>query len=130
MSDIHQFDPSRRTHWRSDDDLERIDKNLPWNRKRLKWGALILAFIGAGALTQFGIWEYQRIKARKAVLLTIPTDKKWRSCAEVRAAGVAPLFVDDPGYTNFLDADGDGVACEPFLGNDVRGMRWSLWRRL
>ena len=35
-------------------------------------------------------------------------------CAEARAAGVAPLYVGDPGYRKGLDADGDGIACEPY----------------
>ena len=36
----------------------------------------------------------------------------YRSCAEARAAGAAPLRVGDPGYGRHLDRDGDGVACE------------------
>lgn len=34
-------------------------------------------------------------------------------CADARAAGVAPLYRGDPGYRPQLDADSDGVACEP-----------------
>ncbi|MGW4482085.1 excalibur calcium-binding domain-containing protein [Rhodococcus triatomae] len=34
------------------------------------------------------------------------------SCADVRAAGAAPLYTGDPGYSRKLDRDGDGVACE------------------
>ena len=37
-------------------------------------------------------------------------------CAEARAAGAAPLRVGEPGYRSELDADGDGVACEPYRG--------------
>jgi hypothetical protein len=36
----------------------------------------------------------------------------YRDCAEVRAAGQAPLYRGDPGYTPELDRNGDGVACE------------------
>ncbi|WP_324193686.1 excalibur calcium-binding domain-containing protein [Nocardia otitidiscaviarum] len=36
----------------------------------------------------------------------------YRSCAEARAAGAAPLHRGDPGYRSGLDRDGDGVACE------------------
>ena len=36
----------------------------------------------------------------------------YRSCAEVRAAGAAPLRSDEPGYSRKLDRDGDGIACE------------------
>ncbi|HWD83685.1 MAG TPA: excalibur calcium-binding domain-containing protein [Kribbella sp.] len=36
----------------------------------------------------------------------------YKNCAEVRAAGKAPLYRGDPGYTPELDRNGDGVACE------------------
>lgn len=126
---VHRFDKSRRTHWRSDDDLKRIHANLPWNKKKpVRWGIALLALLGAAALTQLVIWEYQKIEARKLALSAIPQGKVWRSCGEVRAAGVAPLFKADPGYNSFLDADGDGVACEPYIGNSLRSLRWKLWQ--
>ena len=34
------------------------------------------------------------------------------NCAAAKAAGAAPLFRGDPGYSGKLDRDGDGVACE------------------
>ncbi|MFV8518957.1 excalibur calcium-binding domain-containing protein [Bacillus sp. SBS7] len=36
----------------------------------------------------------------------------YKNCAAVRAAGKAPLYKDQPGYSRKLDKDGDGVACE------------------
>ncbi|HEX2760329.1 MAG TPA: excalibur calcium-binding domain-containing protein [Rhizomicrobium sp.] len=36
------------------------------------------------------------------------------NCAAARAAGAAPLRFGEPGYRPPLDADGDGVACEPY----------------
>lgn len=36
----------------------------------------------------------------------------YHNCAEVRAAGKAPLHRGDPGYSRRLDKNGDGVACE------------------
>jgi hypothetical protein len=36
----------------------------------------------------------------------------WRTCAQARAAGAAPLSDDDIGYRPGLDPDGDGMACE------------------
>ncbi|WP_327635633.1 excalibur calcium-binding domain-containing protein [Kribbella sp. NBC_00482] len=36
----------------------------------------------------------------------------FRSCAEARAAGKAPLRRGDPGYSTALDRNGDGVACD------------------
>ncbi|MES2043690.1 MAG: excalibur calcium-binding domain-containing protein [Pseudomonadota bacterium] len=34
-------------------------------------------------------------------------------CAVARAVGAAPIHRGSPGYREELDADGDGVACEP-----------------
>lgn len=36
----------------------------------------------------------------------------YANCAAVRAAGKAPLYRGDPGYSAKLDRDGDGVACQ------------------
>lgn len=36
----------------------------------------------------------------------------YRTCADARAAGAAPLRKGDPGYGSHLDRDGDGIACE------------------
>ncbi|WP_370034215.1 excalibur calcium-binding domain-containing protein [Qipengyuania mesophila] len=40
----------------------------------------------------------------------------YRNCSAARAAGAAPLYRGQPGYRPQLDADGDGVACEPYQG--------------
>lgn len=37
------------------------------------------------------------------------------NCASARAAGAAPLTVVEPGYREGLDADRDGIACEPYF---------------
>lgn len=41
-----------------------------------------------------------------------PSTTYYGSCADVRAAGAAPLHRGDPGYSRKLDRDGDGIACE------------------
>lgn len=38
----------------------------------------------------------------------------YRNCDAARAAGVAPLHRGEPGYREPMDADSDGVACEPY----------------
>jgi hypothetical protein len=38
-------------------------------------------------------------------------------CAAARAAGNAPIFRGQAGYRSELDADGDGMACEPYRGS-------------
>ncbi len=36
----------------------------------------------------------------------------YASCEEARAAGDAPMYRGEPGYSPDLDGDGDGIACE------------------
>lgn len=41
-----------------------------------------------------------------------PFAQAYPNCAAARAAGAAPLYRGQPGYSSKLDRDGDGVACE------------------
>nr|WP_205570476.1 excalibur calcium-binding domain-containing protein [Corynebacterium lactis] len=41
-----------------------------------------------------------------------PESVYFGSCADAKAAGAAPLYAGNPGYSSKLDRDGDGVACE------------------
>ncbi|OPC77714.1 hypothetical protein B4N89_36070 [Embleya scabrispora] len=41
-----------------------------------------------------------------------PAAVSYRNCAQVKAAGAAPIHRGDPGYGPHLDKDGDGTACE------------------
>ena len=36
----------------------------------------------------------------------------FKSCADARSAGAAPVRIGQPGYRSELDRDGDGVACD------------------
>lgn len=38
------------------------------------------------------------------------------NCAAARAAGMAPIYRGSRGYRAPLDADADGIACEPYRG--------------
>jgi hypothetical protein len=40
------------------------------------------------------------------------SDVVYDDCADVIAAGAAPITIGDPGYVPSFDEDGDGVACE------------------
>lgn len=40
----------------------------------------------------------------------------WRRCDDARAVGTAPIYRGEPGYRERLDADDDGIACEPYRG--------------
>lgn len=63
------------------------------------------AFIGAGsivALDGSSPKEVHRIAASYA------------NCREAIQAGAAPIYRGQPGYGAHLDADNDGIACEPY----------------
>jgi hypothetical protein len=48
----------------------------------------------------------------RPALAAASSGASFRSCAEARAAGAAPLRTGQPGYSTRLDRDRDGVACE------------------
>ncbi|WP_411375708.1 DUF1524 domain-containing protein [Arthrobacter sp. MPF02] len=50
--------------------------------------------------------------APAAVAPVTPAGVYYANCAEVVAAGAAPLYAGSAGYRSGLDGDGDGVACE------------------
>ncbi|WP_427015956.1 GmrSD restriction endonuclease domain-containing protein [Pseudarthrobacter sp. P1] len=41
-----------------------------------------------------------------------PAAVSYANCTAARAAGAAPIYAGQPGYSSKLDRDGDGVACE------------------
>jgi hypothetical protein len=43
---------------------------------------------------------------------TRPATQPYANCAAARAAGAAPLHRGDPGWSDSMDGDGDGTACE------------------
>lgn len=53
-----------------------------------------------------------RKRAVEGASFSIEQASTYRSCAEARAAGAAPVRVGQAGYSRRLDRDGDGVACE------------------
>ncbi|SER71451.1 excalibur calcium-binding domain-containing protein [Corynebacterium cystitidis] len=40
-----------------------------------------------------------------------PAPVYYANCSEARAAGAAPIYTDQPGYSRKLDRDDDGIAC-------------------
>jgi hypothetical protein len=53
---------------------------------------------------------------RRQQTMRTPVTTGYRSCAQARAAGAAPMYRGQPGYNPNLDGDNDGIACEPFRG--------------
>ena len=49
---------------------------------------------------------------QQQAFVTQPQQGGYRNCSEARAAGAAPLYRGQAGYSPRLDRDGDGVACE------------------
>lgn len=44
------------------------------------------------------------------------TDQHYTACAEVHAAGRFNLTKLDPSFRTWMDGDGDGFGCEPYIG--------------
>ena len=97
-----------------------------WEAKRLRWWrlrrmfkkiGLVAAFVAAFAVAWkylpqsmdlrsiYAQWDQER-QARKSSVY-------YPNCAAARAAGAAPIRMGGPGYRPALDADLDGIACEP-----------------
>lgn len=51
-------------------------------------------------------------QAAETKMQTFTGSTSYANCSAVRAAGAAPIYRGDPGYSKKLDRDGDGVACE------------------
>ena len=58
-------------------------------------------------LTGMAVTNWKSLSARMPVY--------YRNCDAARAAGAAPIHRGQPGYRVDLDADEDGIACEPYL---------------
>jgi excalibur calcium-binding domain-containing protein len=85
--------------------------------RRLRFGPLLLgvALLGIG----YGAGKLDR-NPNRPVSALLGEDQSaepklyFHRCAEARAAGVAPMRRGEPGYREGLDADHDGIACEPY----------------
>ncbi|WP_457090743.1 excalibur calcium-binding domain-containing protein [Microvirga sp. P5_D2] len=56
------------------------------------------------------VWNSNLWSSQQTLLRTV----SFRSCAEARRIGVTPLYRGFAGYQAALDADKDGIACEPY----------------
>lgn len=75
----------------------------------------ILAVV-SGLGIAFGSNAWDSAQKRQAILDALPIGYTYSSCDQVRAAGVAPLYSYERGFSERLDGDGDGVGCEPYRG--------------
>lgn len=78
---------------------------------------LCAAFVGgSGGYLLSASDEPKEDVAQAAPQKLISTDVYYRYCDDARSAGAAPIHRGEPGYRDALDADSDGVACEPYRG--------------
>ncbi|HEY2356785.1 MAG TPA: excalibur calcium-binding domain-containing protein [Phenylobacterium sp.] len=61
---------------------------------------------------------YAKIVATDASVPAAGAERYFRNCTAAHAAGVYSIPRGAPGYRPALDADNDGLACEPYVGND------------
>ncbi len=77
---------------------------------------LAVAFAVAAAMYA-GLFILAHINGTGAALISPQynlAEVYYPNCAAARAAGAAPIYRGQPGYRAGLDADNDGIACEPY----------------
>jgi hypothetical protein len=88
-------------------------------RSHVRWIArnaalILLLLVGAGIVG----WEYSSLKASsgRPVSMEQFAGHLWSAanCNSARMVGLAPSRRGHPGYWSHLDADDDGIACEPY----------------
>ena len=72
--------------------------------------------VASGLGIAFGANAWDNAQERRAILEALPPGYTYSGCDEVRAAGVAPLYASEAGFSDRLDGDGDGIGCEPYRG--------------
>ena len=75
-----------------------------------------LIAVASGLGLALGANALEAAQERQAILDALPAGYTYSGCNEVRAAGVAPLYSNEPGFSERLDGDGDGIGCEPYPG--------------
>lgn len=108
MGSLHSMRRSRRTPaWlRWPDNLTEVMQYL-----------LAATAIGAGAALALNAYEARQ--ARQATLQALPAGYQFPKFAR----NLDPLYSDEPGYSERIDGDGDGKACE------TPSSRRAGWRR-
>jgi hypothetical protein len=97
---------------------------LRWRIRRLSPAQQVLAAVAVFLIVVFGGLYGPEVIASGRAKLTVaaatnpaPTPHRYyRNCAAAHAAGVYSIRRGAPGYRPALDADDDGVACEPYVG--------------
>lgn len=80
---------------------------------KLAAGTLLVAALGGGA---FMTSVYHETPSQDRPAQKHGDGWSYPHCDAARAAGAAPLRAGELGYGPHLDRDGDGIACEPYVG--------------
>ncbi len=86
-----------------------IERRQRWRARRKR----LLIFLAIAALFAAVVVEAFR-RSEWPVLMTLRHIAAFPNCDAARAVGLAPSARGAPGYYRHLDADDDGIACEPF----------------
>lgn len=89
----------------------------PYRRRRPWWrrnARLLAVLCVAAALAVFARPETGNSWTRLLPAFSGKAASAPRNCAEARARGLANARRGQPGYAPWLDADNDGIACEPY----------------
>lgn len=87
------------------------DERLRRFAERVAAVLAIAAFVYAGLYLVSHFNEAMDLAAQSR---SVGKSVYYPSCAAARAAGAAPITIGHPGYRPELDADNDGIACEPY----------------
>lgn len=110
-----QYDPARRP---------RLNRRHRANGTEIHSGTamqfgFIVVVLSVGAALGADAWG--DAQKRQAILEALPAGFTYSGCDEVRAAGVAPIRSTEPGFSDYLDGDGDGIGCESIRGHQPTG---------
>jgi hypothetical protein len=92
-------------------------------RQCIRWGAIAAVLgVATGYLISTGTDGRPRWAALLSTIsantakATRPAESSvyYASCDQAHAAGASSVYAGEPGYRRELDADGDGIACEPY----------------
>ena len=79
------------------------------NAKEIRNAVVMFGGIGVYAWWSLPPAVFQSAQERQSIESSV----HYSGCNEVRAAGKAPIYAGEPGYSSDMDADADGIACEP-----------------
>ena len=85
---------------------------------------VFLSVVASGLVGPFVVASVRaKILATAANVPARATERYFRNCTAAHAAGVYSIPRGAPGYRPALDADNDGLACEPYVAGRLSAQR-------